>query len=360
MRKWLPLLSIFLLITPPYIVRTANAYYVVDLLVAILLAVLLREFTDHRLRIGLLSVCLLVCFFHSDALLLSPFVFAAGFSENDPAPPVVFAVACMLLVAYHYNIPDTYLLFILLLLAFVIRYGTEKLLAAQARYHALYNDMQETRLRLEHALSRTAESKQREVELALLTERNRMTRDMHDGLGHILSRSILQIGALETLAHEPAKSRLGPIRRSLEDAMYELRANLHNLKEENFNLRQEVEKLLAEFTYCRTALTYTIQTPLSLDVSYSILAILQEALSNIIKHSDADFVQIKCLETKDRVFITIADNGTRTEIRSFGIGLGSIRERARSMGGRAEFITQNGFAVRVFIPKEAIHATARH
>lgn len=354
MKKWLPLLLIFALAAPVYAARTENAFFVVPLLLFMLLSVIARETGRRWLHAILLATGAAVCIPFPGAVLLAPCLFAATVTEKDPLYSFLYFFL-ILYVAIRSPGTDLVVLCLLFLLALLFRIGTDRLHRERQRYYLLYNDMQETRLRLERALAASTKNREQEVELALLTERNRLTRDMHDGLGHTLSRTILQIGALEATRKDNTDALKG-VRESLEGAMLELRTIVHNLKTENFDLKKEIDELIRGYAVGTVSLTYTMQTPLTLDAMYSILAILKEGLSNSARHSDGDFVQIKILETKERIFLIISDNGSAPVIRNFGIGLGSIEERARSMGGQAEFSTDDGFTIRVRIPKEAVHA----
>ena len=309
-----------------------------------LLAVLLREFTDHRLRIGLLSVCLLVCF--------TPTHFYCLLSSLRRAFPKTIRTACRLpspvcfgrlSLQYPGYLSALYPPFTRLCRSATAQKNSWR------RRRAITPCTTTCRKPASgwNTHCPHGESKQREVELALLTERNRMTRDMRRPGSYPLSRSILQIGALETLAHEPAKSRLGPIRRSLEDAINELRANLHNLKKKTSTSGRKV-KAPCRIHHCRTALTYD-PNALSLDASCSILAILQEALSISSNIPTRTLYRSNAANQRPRVYHHRRQRHPHRNPK-LRHRAGFHRERARSMGGRTEFTTQNGFAVRVFIP----------
>lgn len=357
MKAKFPFLLLVILIVPWFVHTTSHPFYVVFLLGTLLISLLLILYRHRALRFSLLSLSLIPSVRYPEVLLLTPWLFSAILSEEEWGLPALFASVTLAMAYQMLSIENTYLLLIFYAMATALILASERLQKNSDRTHAIYNEMQEAKLHLSKALQVSVEAKEREVKLARLTERNRLTRDMHDGLGHVLSRSILQIGAMQAVSKDPERMQLGAIQETLQEAMAGLRSNLHQLREDDLDLERAVRELVDKFTFCQISLSYTIRTPLTLNASYSILAILQEALNNIIRHSEATSVKVKCLETKDKLFITVKDNGPNAAIPSLGIGLQSIRERAASLQGSVEFSTEDGFLVFLILPKEALHAT---
>lgn len=357
MKAKFPFLLLVVLILPWFIHTTSHPYYVVFLLGGVLFSLLLMLYKHRALQISLLLLSLLVSLRVPEVLLLTPWLYSAMLTEGDWIVPGAYTVTSVLLTIQMLSVENAYLLIVFYAMATALTLAADRLQRNSRRYHNVFNEMQEAKLHLSKALQGTLESKEKEVELAKLAERNRLTRDMHDGLGHVLSRSILQIGAMQAVSKDPERMQLGAIQETLQEAMAGLRSNLHQLREDDLDLERAVRELVDKFTFCQISLSYTIRTPLTLNASYSILAILQEALNNIIRHSEATSVKVKCLETKDKLFITVKDNGPNAAIPSLGIGLQSIRERAASLQGSVEFSTEDGFLVFLILPKEALHAT---
>lgn len=348
------------LLIPWYVRQSQDPNYVVLLLISLLIASLLFATERTALRVALLATGFAFYVFFPSGLSLSPMIAYSALRHNDDVPGISFSVGVFALGLYHLSFEHAYLLLVMLLLVFAVRIALIKQAADTAKYHSLYNEMQETQLSLTQTLRSLVDSKEKEVRLAQLTERNRIMRDMHDGIGHMLSRTILQVGALQATSDGATKEALTSVQKALQDAMQQLRNLIHDQKADDFELRPALEDTISKFTFCPIELTYTIHSKLNLNASYSILAIVQEALNNIIRHSDADRVQVKCLETKDRIFINVKDNGHNAKVESFGMGLGSIRERAEALHGAAEFTDNDGFLVFVTLPKETTHATLTH
>ena len=90
------------------------------------------------------------------------------------------------------------------------------------------------------------------------------------------------------------------------------------------------------------------------DVKYTCLAICREALNNVMRHSNADKVQITVREHPSFYQLVISDNGTRkTDISvSSGMGLSSMQERIQALNGVLRIQTETGFRIFITIPKK--------
>ena len=88
------------------------------------------------------------------------------------------------------------------------------------------------------------EKQEYEIRLATLNERGRIAREIHDHVGHLLSRSILQIGALMvTETDEKKKENLDHIRDTLSQAIDSMRTSVHGLRDESIDLKTQVQAI---------------------------------------------------------------------------------------------------------------------
>ena len=91
------------------------------------------------------------------------------------------------------------------------------------------------------------ENREYEVKNAVLSERNRIARDIHDNLGHLLTRCILQLGALTlSVKDENLKSNLNSISNTMNLAMNEVRYSIYNIHSSSVNIDHEIKNLSAE------------------------------------------------------------------------------------------------------------------
>ena len=88
------------------------------------------------------------------------------------------------------------------------------------------------------------------------------------------------------------------------------------------------------------------------EVKYSFISITKEALSNIIKHSNATHVTIIMREHPALYQLLIEDNGTALSPSGTGIGLVNMKDRIQSLKGNIQIQTDKGFKIFITIPKE--------
>ncbi len=203
------------------------------------------------------------------------------------------------------------------------------------------------------------EKQEYEIHNATLRERNRIAREIHDNVGHMLSRSILLVGALKTLNRdEGLKELFSELDGSLNTAMDNIRESVHDLHDESIDLQAAVRGLLEVYTFCGTELIYDCGYELPREVKYSFLAIIKEALANTARHSDASLIQITIREHPALYQLRIEDNGHSAEKKSAakpgsdGIGLSNMRERVGLIGGTINIKTDDGFRIFITVPKK--------
>ncbi len=192
------------------------------------------------------------------------------------------------------------------------------------------------------------------VSVAILTERNRIAREIHDNVGHLLTRSILQLGAVQVINQaDHLKAPLSDLRETLDTAMTSIRSSVHDLHDDAIHLQRAAEA-------CIRTLPKRFQVHLDFDASETMpkevkscfLGILRESISNIIKHSNGDTVTIVCREHPAFYQLSILDNGNSGKVEPTGIGLYNMQKRADYVHGifYAE-PTREGFRVFLTVAK---------
>ncbi len=200
------------------------------------------------------------------------------------------------------------------------------------------------------------DSQNYEINLATLRERNRIAREIHDNVGHLLTRSILQIGAMLAInKDENERLMLEGIKTTLDNAMTNIRESVHNLHDESIDLINAVNE-------CITPLKskYEINTSIEIDrnadanVKICIITIIKEAMSNIVKHSNCTKVDISVQEHPAFYKMIIHDNGTdiKSDNSSSGMGITGMIERVERLDGIIRITNEDGFRIFVTIPKK--------
>lgn len=199
-----------------------------------------------------------------------------------------------------------------------------------------------------------AEAQDNEIHLATLKERNRIAREIHDNVGHMLTRSLLQSGALIVInKDEQLREPLESLRDTLDSAMTSIRESVHDLHDDSIDLKKVVEDSLRSVEDRFTVkFDCDVSEHLSGNIKLCIIGVIKEGLSNAVKHSNGDSIELIVREHPAFCQLVMEDNGSCSEIKESGIGLKNMRDRAAALGGRISFTpSPEGFRIFMSIPK---------
>jgi len=253
------------------------------------------------------------------------------------------------------------------ILAFFLWSHTRQYEILTRNFRQSRDDSEEHALLLSEKNKALLEKQDYEIYAATLRERNRIAREIHDNVGHVLSRSILMTAAYKTInKNEALDPLLGNLEESLNGAMNSIRSSVHDLHDDAVNLEDAIKGLVKDFTFCPVTLTYDMSRQVPREVKYSLISITKEGLSNVMRHSNADSVNILLREHPALYQLCIEDNGTlgskipdiqtdadsnKMETVSGGMGLSNIRDRVKALGGTVQITQEKGFRIFVTIPK---------
>lgn len=239
-------------------------------------------------------------------------------------------------------------------LSFLLNRRSALLSSIRSEYLELRDTSKELSIKLEKKNKDLLEKQDYEINLATLNERNRIAREIHDNVGHMLSRSLLQVGALLAInKEENVKEGLITVKDTLSQAMDSIRSSVHDLHDESIDLFAGVKDLVDHFSFCPVKLDYDIGQSPETKIRYAFISVVKEALANIIKHSDATSVKITLREHPAFYQLLIADNGrVKKYSEDNGIGLTNIQDRINSLNGIVHITTDNGFQIFISVPKK--------
>ncbi len=225
----------------------------------------------------------------------------------------IIAGAVSLVVSFTNLLPNTWVMAAALMaVTYVLALHTATVERSQTEAKRLRDSGYEMSMLLRQKNQELIEKQDYEIRLATLNERARIAREIHDHVGHLLSRSILQVGALMvTKDNEEERQSLEVVRDTLAQAMDRIRASVHDLHDESLDLRTKVESLVREFTFCPIRLGYRLDREPEKDIAYCFMAVIKEGLSNIIHHSNATQVTLTLLEHPALYQLVLQDNGTQ-------------------------------------------------
>lgn len=240
-----------------------------------------------------------------------------------------------------------------IVLACYIQYIQLKLNSLVLKFNRNRDDSTEQAILLKSRNQSLLEKQDYEIYNATLKERNRIAREIHDNVGHLLSRSILLTGALKAVnKDENCTEPLNNLHETLDQAMTSIRESVHNLHDDSINLEDATRNIVNNFNFCKAKLTYDMGTDVPREIKFSFISILKEGLNNIYKHSNATETSILLREHPAMYQLVIKDNGTTTgNINNSGIGITNISSRVNMLHGSLQIHTNNGFCIFITIPK---------
>lgn len=212
------------------------------------------------------------------------------------------------------------------------------------------------RLKQEALEVKLEDANQRIAELAIVEERHRIARDLHDTLGQKLSMIGLKGELSRKLMDtdtEKAKKELQDIQNTARHALKEVREMISDMK--NVNLKEELAhvKMILETAGIRHDIQVETEFKDIPMLTESVLSMsLKEAVTNVVKHSKAKQCSVMLTETNKDIFLKISDDGRNPQALEFGNGLQGMRERLTFVNGEFEvFHSENGFEINITVPK---------
>lgn len=223
-------------------------------------------------------------------------------------------------------------------------------------------ELDEAHRELQQMYTALQEASVHSMRYAALAERTRLARDMHDGLGHQLTSLIVQLQALEImLPGDPQRAaEIVPAMLSIaRQAIAEVRQAAREWSEDEHGLGLTALKGLVSQSAVHSSLALEFQqdddlSDWSVEVSVALYRILQEALTNILRHARATTATIQVQERDQQVIVTISDDGCYTANMALlpGFGLKGIMERCQALGGSCTFSPNqpHGLKVQIILP----------
>ena len=256
------------------------------------------------------------------------------------------AIFVCALVAYAHAgaLPTRALLLtaILSVAATLLSLRTAQLEREQERMRRTRDELQERALALEARNRDLADRQDYEVELATLAERARIAREIHDNVGHQLTRASLQTEALRVVhANEPGVAAdFADVKRTVDEALQLVRSSVHALNDNAANLSVQLERIVegARSDGGPQIELEVLAEHAPANVANCFAAVLREALSNAIRHACAQTVTVRCMEHPSFYQLIVTDDGAggvqaSSRGTAEGMGLGSMRERVEALGG---------------------------
>lgn len=223
----------------------------------------------------------------------------------------------------------------------------------RARLLSMRDDTAEHDLLVAQNIRQLLENQDNMILTATLSERNRIAREIHDNVGHMLTRSILQTGAIKVINHDEHLTKpLEQLQSTLDTAMDSMRKSVHDLHDESVNLRLALDDITQNVQGVEISMNYDMSDNIPKDIKYSFINIVKEAINNTLKHSNGDRMNIRLREHPAFYQLSITDNGSDIKIAGQGMGLSGIQERVNMLGGTIKLSTDKGFSLLITVMKK--------
>lgn len=273
-------------------------------------------------------------------------------------------ISSMISAYYKHGISGIILNSVLLVISFIL--GVKSCLNenAEKKYYEIYDSSRLESRYLKKQRREAFERNEEDVYMATLEERNRIAREIHDNVGHMLTRAIVQMQAIKVINDsEVIKPHLESVDNTINQAMLNIRKSVHELHDDSVDMSVVISECMKALpNTIKGELKTSIESAASSELKNTCIAIVREAITNVAKYSKGDKVKVEVIEHAAFWRIKIKDNGVnekkdygmylRDKSASDGMGLIGIYQRATRLGGNVNITSdKDGFVVLVTLPK---------
>ena len=227
--------------------------------------------------------------------------------------------------------------------------------------HVVRDDLREKVLTLQDTNARLLRAQDYELRAAALAERTRIAREIHDGVGHLLTRLLLQVKALQVVHRdEPGvASDLATLDTGLDEALDSMRRSVHALSDEGEELATSLNLLGSRCGIDSVSVDCSTDVEPPAAVARCIVAVVREALTNAARHGRAHSARVAVTDYPAFWQVTVDNDGV-VPVKdepvvdghgNAGLGLRSMTERVEALGGRVRITPRPRFTVFATIPK---------
>lgn len=345
--------------------RQDNFMLPVILLLSALAFISIYSYLPSRNAKNIFCIALLfTTFFYPPLFLLCPLAFYGLIPDKKCCflLPYLFLWYAIVFESSFFTSLEFCMICLLCILALYLNYQTTYRITLEQECKKVRDEATEANLILDAKNKEIMKNQNDEVHLATLSERNRIAREIHDNVGHMLSRTILQIGALMVVYKgQPVCQQLESIHGTLDQAMTSIRESVHDLHDDAVDLKMSIRESIKDIdTKFQVSVDYDITSDLPREIKYCMISVIKEALSNAVKHSNGNQIKITVREHPGFYQLSIADNGTQREkdsedfealMNRSGIGLSNMKQRVEALSGTFRIHQNKGFQIFVSIPR---------
>jgi len=267
-----------------------------------------------------------------------------------------FYISGLLIIPGVIMLEARYLTTYLLLMALCIyfSYMSNRTKDREMQYREAYDNERRLRYELERVKAELLHASKNIEHMAELRERNRIAREIHDSVGHSLAGIMMQLQASAKIWEKDQPKSQELLQNSikgLSKAIVMLRETVYNIRPKESIGIEYIEDIIENFTYCTVEFSKKGDMTLLKPHHIEILGQnVKEALTNILKHSEATKVDITLEVNNNYARLHIKDNGKGCRNIREGLGISGMRERVKYAGGMLSVSGEKGFNIVCLIP----------
>ena len=234
--------------------------------------------------------------------------------------------------------------------------------AARRSLHAVRDDLREKVLTLQDTNAQLLQAQDYELRAAALAERTRIAREIHDGVGHLLTRLLLQVKALQVVHREEPDvvADLDTLDGGLDEALDSMRRSVHALSDDGEELATSLNLLGSRCGIDSVSVDCSTEAEPPAAVARCVVAVVREALTNAARHGGARSARVAVTDYPAFWQVTVDNDGivpaegepVAVGRGGSGLGLRSMTERVEALGGRVRITSRPRFTVFATIPKD--------
>lgn len=198
-------------------------------------------------------------------------------------------------------------------------------------------------------------------ENAEIRERKRISREIHDTLGHALtgiSAGIDAVLVLVDMDKESAKKQLHNLSEIVRQGIVDVRRSLNKMRPgalEELSLKASLQALIKPYTKIAN-LTIELdyqwgEVDFEKTTEIVIFRVIEEAITNSIRHGQAQHIWLKLTHDETHYYVDISDNGRGCQNIKYGFGLTQMQERLATIGGKVSYQGDDGFKIKIMFFK---------
>lgn len=340
--------------------------YTFQVLLLLAIAALYRYIKPHSFAILYLSIEMVysAILFHAYGGLLyfcmvaSLFVYGLKRSEIS-RPLFLFHIAIVNVAALDQPLPVVLTANFLFLLSFVLIRKLSIVSQIKKETDSLYDELRRKHYELDEARRQLVDYAKMVEKTAQAEERTRISRALHDDLGHQLIRLKMMMEAALTMFDrdsEQSKSLFIEVKNQLTDSMEKMRATVRKLKpaaepDRIYSLTSLLQQLGSNESIAVQIETNGLPYPLYPSLEVILYQNAKEAVTNAIRHGEASTVKVKLIYGSKEIRMQVSNDGKEASLPvRQGIGLSGMKERTKLVGGDVQICSGSPFTIETILP----------